>query len=716
MSDRGKYHGQRLTARQVLNYYAAGERDFRGTILRGCNFRGADLSGADFTGTDIRSTNFKQARLVGNNFSKVLAGSTPTWTQSKLFASILLSALIVCASSIAASSLMEEILIDRSLRDLVIPPGYLLVFLQFLICIIFIARGMTESAVIAIIFSYGATVIFSIGTLSVQQQSLPQEEAAIILASFTGAGTITACFIVLGSYSTTFSFYLNKFSSIGILILSLTILFLRGESIQTFSTYALYIISTYLIASQTLKDFRIFGFRSKMQFPIVFSLNALIGGTSFNGADLTGSSFLYGKLVDSNFTGSKKHPIVLKHVRWHMATGLDKSTFIKYPRVYSQKYINLITSLNGIDKDFSNLNLEEVNLDGANLNRANLSGTYLNNAKLANAELHEVNLTNAQCIGTDFTGAQLTGACLEAWNIDDTTILKDVDCQYVFLKEQADSRGSRERRPHDPDKVFQPGDFEKFFKEMLDTVQILIRQGIHPQVFKETLAKLMADYDLPDDAVQGFEKKGEDVLVTIAVPPDTDKGQFEQDFDELQALKLEAARAQGLLEGERKRADTLEAILLKPGPTTNTVNVNSTAMSNSNNPNISAADGSFVNTGDSLQGNVINLGEISGQVSNQISQLPDAANRPDQPSLKAMLTDIQQAVEAEPELSDPEKKEALGEVGKLAAAGSQPQDNAMQRIAKRAAANLRSITEPLTEASQLATVCQKLLPMILTLF
>ncbi|MEM6837010.1 MAG: pentapeptide repeat-containing protein [Cyanobacteria bacterium P01_C01_bin.120] len=376
----------------------------------------------------------------------------------------------------------------------------------------------------------------------------------------------------------------------------------------------------------------------------------------------------------------------------------------------------MLVTLNGVDQDLTNADLRGANLGGATLHRINLNGANLNGATLAGAELHGANLTEAQCISTDFTGAQLTGACLEAWNINETTVLKDVNCEYVFLKEQADSRGSRERRPHDPDKVFQPGDFEKFFKEMLDTVQILIRQGIHPQVFKETLAKLMADYDLPDDAVQRFEKKGEDVLVTIAVPPDTNKGQFEQDFDELQALKLEAARAQGLLEGERKRADTLEAILLMPGPTTNTVNVNSTTMSNSNNPNISAADGSFVNTGDNLQGNVINLGEISGQVSNQISQLPDAANRPDQPSLKAMLTDIQQAVEAEPELSDPEKKEALGEVGKLAEAGSQLQDNAMQRIAKRAAANLRSITEPLTEASNLATVCQKLLPMILTLF
>ncbi|MEM6519791.1 MAG: hypothetical protein AAF722_10750, partial [Cyanobacteria bacterium P01_C01_bin.70] len=285
-----------------------------------------------------------------------------------------------------------------------------------------------------------------------------------------------------------------------------------------------------------------------------------------------------------------------------------------------------------------------------------------------------------------------------------------------FLKEKPDRRGNRERRPHNPNKVFEPGDFEKFFKEMLDTVQILIRQGIYPHVFKETLEQLMANYDLSADAIQGFEKKGKDVLVTVTVPEGTDKGQFEQDFDELQTLKLEAARTQGLLEGERKRADELKAIMLSLGPAANTVTVTTTAMTHSNNPHISATDGSFVNTGDQMQGNVVNLGELSGQVSVQINQLPDTANCPDRPSLKEMLSQIQQAVEADSELSEMEKKQALQSISNLAEAGTKPQDNAMQRVAKRAAANLRAITEPLIEGSNLAAVCQKLLPMILTLF
>jgi hypothetical protein len=138
-------------------------------------------------------------------------------------------------------------------------------------------------------------------------------------------------------------------------------------------------------------------------------------------------------------------------------------------------------------------------------------------------------------------------------------------------------------------------------------------------------------------------------------------------------------------------------------------------MNQSNNPNITTGDGSFYAGGDvNLSGSTINLGEISGQVSNQINQLPDAA--PDQPSLKDLLTQLQAAVEADTELSEVEKKEALGEVAKLAEAGSQPKEGAMQRMAKRATAALKSITEPLSDASKLATACKTLLPMILSVF
>ena len=79
METQGKYHGQRIKAKDVLQLYAAGERDFRGAILRGQNFRGADLSEADFSRADIRSTQFVDVTLRGVKFCGSQCGLQRRW-------------------------------------------------------------------------------------------------------------------------------------------------------------------------------------------------------------------------------------------------------------------------------------------------------------------------------------------------------------------------------------------------------------------------------------------------------------------------------------------------------------------------------------------------------------------------------------------------------------------------------------------------------------
>ena len=436
---------------------------------------------------------------------------------------------------------------------------------------------------------------------------------------------------------------------------------------------------------------------------------AALGGTTFSGADLTGASFTHAHLKSTSFNDSRQHLTVLTHVRWHDAQKLDRArlgtSHLQDPRVRA-----LLTSLNGVDQDLTNADLQGTNLAGAQLHRITLKGANLNGATLAGAELHGANLTEAQCIGTDFTAAHLTGACLEAWNIDDTTVFQDIDCQYVFLKAEPDAQGNRERRPHNPDKTFQPGDFEKFFKEMLDTVQILIRNGVDPAAFKAAFEQVMADNPaITRESVQAMEKQGDDVLLTLQVPEGTDKAQVERSWDGGYQRGLKEGYTSGLLEGQTQRANDVKEVALGFGQLLSSIQIN-----NMNNP-INTGNGGFINTG-SMEGNVVNLGELSGQVTVQINQLPDTAPDSDQPSLKDLLTQLQQATDTDTELSEIEKAEALGEVAKLAKAGTNPKDNAMRRMAKRATDALKSITEPLTEASKLAEVCKALLPTILTLF
>ncbi|HEY9817286.1 MAG TPA: pentapeptide repeat-containing protein [Candidatus Obscuribacterales bacterium] len=436
---------------------------------------------------------------------------------------------------------------------------------------------------------------------------------------------------------------------------------------------------------------------------------AALGGTTFSGADLSGASFSHAYLQRTNFADYRHKSTILSQVRWHQAHDLDQarlgSSILQDPRVCT-----LLTTLNGIDHDLSHADLHGANLASAQLHRIRLNNAILNGANLEGAELHGAILTEAQCIATNFTTAHLTGACLEAWNIDETTILKDVDCQHIFLREKPDDRGDRERRPHDLNKDFRTGDFEKFFKETLDTVQILIRNGIDPAAFRTAFEKVTAENpDVSRDSIQGFERQGQDVLLTLQVPAGTDKAKIERTWDEGYQLGLKEGYKSGLLAGQTQRANDLKEVMLS-------FTQNPLSIHNMNNP-INTGDGSFYAGGDvNLTGSTLNLGEISGQVSNQINQLPDAAPTPDQPSLKTLLLQLKAAIETDTELSDDEKAEALGEVAKLVKAGSDPKESTMQRLAKRATATLKSIAEPLTEASKLATACTSLLPMILALF
>ncbi len=108
------------------------------------------------------------------------------------------------------------------------------------------------------------------------------------------------------------------------------------------------------------------------------------------------------------------------------------------------------------------------------------------------------------------------------------------------------------------------------------------------------------------------------------------------------------------------------------------------------------------------------LGDISGTVANTINQLPSSSN-PDEPGIKDLLTQLQQAVD-DPDLSDDDKKQTLEQLQVLAAAGQNPQNETMQKKAKKAVGFLKVIAEGVEPATKLAKACAKVLPKILLFF
>ena len=129
----------------------------------------------------------------------------------------------------------------------------------------------------------------------------------------------------------------------------------------------------------------------------------------------------------------------------------------------------------------------------------------------------------------------------------------------------------------------------------------------------------------------------------------------------------------------------------------------STAMTDSSSKNI--------NVRGDVTGSTLNIGEISGIVTNTINQLP-ASTQSDQPGLKELLTELQTAIEAETDLSDDDKAEALEQVKTLAEVGKNPQDSTLQKAGKKAMTMLKGILAGLPSVATLVEACSKLLPMI----
>jgi uncharacterized protein YjbI with pentapeptide repeats len=423
---------------------------------------------------------------------------------------------------------------------------------------------------------------------------------------------------------------------------------------------------------------------------------AAIGGTSFHGTDLTNANFTEALLKGSKFHNSRRKITNLTRTLWSQAKKLDRArvgqSILSNPEVLEL----LVTGKPNPNKSYEGLNLRGANLDGVYLENVNFKRAILSEASFRNADLQWVNLTETQAIGTDFTGAQMTGVCLEGWSYDHTTKLDDVDCRFVFELEHPNAKGSRERRPHDPDKDFEQGDFTKRYSVSLNIVQLLIRNGINREAFVAAWEKLTKEYpDINPDDIQEIKKKGQDVELTVAVPEDTDKGKFEHNFDCSYENKLK--------EIEAKYQDQLEAkeaiiLLQKQSITdikeilqiTKSSNINVSPTFQNEATAVAEQNPVTIKAGRDISGNVINLGEIKGNVTNAINQIP---NKEDCGDIKTLLTQLQEAISADKDLADEDKADALEQVENLAKITLHDKPAEKSTLASKAIRNLKRIID-----------------------
>ena len=167
-------------------------------------------------------------------------------------------------------------------------------------------------------------------------------------------------------------------------------------------------------------------------------------------------------------------------------------------------------------------------------------------ADLSNAQLVQTQLDQA-----DLTGATLTGACIEDWNVNASTKLANVTCDYVYLKSN-----QQERRPSQG--TFQPGEFAALFQQAVNTVDLIFKDGIDWQAFFQSFQDLRSQYADQDLSIQAIEKKrGGAFVVRLEVPPEVDKAVVEEKAKALygEQLKQMESRYQQLLQLQGQQLD-----------------------------------------------------------------------------------------------------------------------------------------------------------------
>ena len=707
-----------MKASELLRRYAAGERDFRGVSLRGQSLKGQDLSGADFSGADIRSADFTGAVLCGANFSGAVAGLQKRWAIGLVLVSWVLAG-ISGILSVTASLLMESIR-TITLGDTI--PDWIPWLVIIFSLVVFVNREASRDVVafvVAVIFAVSAALVVLLAFVAAKTVMSASVGAVVVVGTIAGSSVLTEMISFISSvvvagmgmlvfvHAVAFAVEVSGVAAgVTVGVAAGVTLGVVAEAVALVSTVAGMDTDTATV-TVTIVDmgiekvltaavfFSIFsayiGWRSLEEYFFISLRSqcidfAAIGGTSFRNANLTQATFTQAMLKSTDL---RKATLTLTN--WHQTQKLDRAR-VGESILLNPKVRELVVTHRGKGQSYKRADLRGANLTGADLSDADLTETDIGNATLEGAWLERANLTKAQALGTNFHQAQLTGACLEAWNIDSTTRLEDAICEYVYLLD-----GQKERQPSSGD--FEPGEFAKLFEEVLDTIGLIFRNGVDWKAFVTSFKQVQVENEGVELSIKSIENKGDGVVVVrVNAPPEADKEKIHSDFNrnyeaELEALKaeyqaqLQAKDEQIITIYREKSADMMEITkLLANRPITHApTHINQVDAMTHQHPggitqNISSSPNSNINA---FQGN-----------QNQVTQTQSAQAQPSQEEVIEMLAQIKSLIEAA----------ALpGEVKIAANANLQVAQKAVaQEEPKKeiALATLESMAETLEEASK----------------
>lgn len=717
--------------------------EFADKNLRGRSFKGQNLSNADFLGCDIRGTNFANAVLINANFSHVRAGQTPSQT---FLLSLLLSFFVFISGYTLAyvSGVIGSVMLVPTEQPVALWSGIVVIIFLIVYAFLIVKKGLGEALGIFILaITFGMVLIAAIGAASTTAAAIIQFVAigGAIAGGIVSSGLLASLKIIARKIAVPiFGIFSILGSSLG-----------GWEGIKRGETgHIIEGLPVTLFLSITLLSLSIFvGLQATIKNPKYLLINrvstylACWRGTSFRGADLTNADFTEAQLGKSDFRNA-----VLKRTCWFIARQLEQSltreTYLDDPRT-----LKLVLTKDGRGQTFDRLDLRRLNLDGAKLIDASFINSDLSESTLQNADLSRAKLVQAKLYWTNLTGATLTGAYIQDWAISTDTRLEQIRCEHIHMRLPTQKDPDPWRKPDNRNETFQEGDFTDFIAPIIKTLDLYRQQNVDPRRMASTFKSLdLYHYGGIDPAaaaialqqlaeenpeagleIVALEGRGEEkVRLQAAVTGETDSSQLNakyfQKYREISSLPYRDIQA--LLAGAVEKDDRirsleklLENALYQPKFYVETYqNKGEFIMTQSKGSvNISGVQGNVSGVaaaGENQTMTGVALGAISGSVTNTINQLPASPN-PDNPGIKELLAQLQAAIEAESELPDEDKAEALEQVKTLAEVGQKPEDNLLQKAAKTSMKILKGTIASLPDTAKLAESCVKLLPAIATL-
>ena len=519
-------------------------------ILRGYSFKNQDLKGADFSYSDIRGADFTGADLKYANFHHAVAGVEHFRVICLMAFSFFLAALCGYASGVTgiivsqsfSSVYSESTSIVIGISGIINPIAGVTSVIIFSLLILFfigtIYRGFSAD-VWFILAGSEAVIIVIIGFIAILIWGYPGLKAAVLGAwGAAGAGlwsligVITIALVVF--WSAKESFFVKILKVVAWVLGVSTALFIFSAVFQVSNialplTIILAIIITLLGINSGFK-----ALAEDEKYNLICTIGiavSTIGGTSFRNANLTDVDLSHAILKNTDFRNA-----TLTRTNFHLANKLDLSR-VGNTILINSKVRDLVITKKGTNQSYQGCNLKGANLTNANLNDINFTEADISEATFANAWLERANLTKTQALNTNFQQANLTAACLEGWNIDSTTQLEKTICDYVFLL-----NNQRERRPSSGE--FAPGEFTKLFQVVLNTVDLIFRNGLDLQALSAALIKVREENQDINIAIQSIENKGDGVVVVrVEVPENSDKPKIHAEFNQSYDLALQALEA-----------------------------------------------------------------------------------------------------------------------------------------------------------------------------